>query len=381
MWASLFLLCNLALAQTGVVAVNTGRVFNLETDVRVIDAAASSPGRGLIPFDITGNSGVTDSLAVGTHNTAVINAALARVGIHGSTGIWDSIYTPGKPYCVIPGIIWPQKCGCHWVTGGGLKYFLQEEHRGGLIGSVTTLINVGSYTGYMITYYGYGGRIDPMVLEGFPINSQQQWNDAIAGTYGTKVDGGLLIQQPSGTFPTGDLVASMHFVGCTKGVYCSSGGQDDHCEGLVWPYFGADLCTDAYYVDNLQSIGHTFSMVRVGNKNTHFFNFQRGGFLNFQTAIINFPCKFLEIGTPGPNECFYEGHNVRVDNTAEADASFRLVEQVGTTSAPITVVLTGGYCNTAYTTPSIVHDAGATNFNCHALIMNLDSTDADANPW
>jgi hypothetical protein len=319
---TLALLCRIAAsvnAQTkvAIATVNTGRVLNVETDVKVTDAAFPS-GRGAVPWLNTAD--------VAAHNLAVFNAALANypTSSNGLTG--DAVYIPKKTYYSNPG--WQiRQIGGQILTGGGLTYPIEEAQRGTLTAGVTNVVFVGgSASTPCIEYMGMGWTIGPINFIAFPIQTNTDWSNALAGAFGVTRDIGLLEHHDAG-YP-GLATGSLHsrgvsFFGFKTAVDISKTPANDNCDKNQFDDLivtGAGIkggdTWQAIYCDNDQSVSNFVSHASLFNKLDYGFHFSGGdiswGPVNFDASGCHFLC--LENG--GPNAAWFSGGPIRVDNHA-----------------------------------------------------------------
>ena len=342
-------------------------MINLETD----GVEISSVQKYLIPFD----------LSEGVNNSAVLNQALLNIGQLTGVGIFDAIYTPGKWYAVTDPIVVPRYTGGRWITGGGVKYQIHESHQGSFnfIGSCTRLIHVAANGSAeapsepIIEFSGHGWRIDPIVLQAWPIHSSTDWNNAIAGTgvYANRGTVGMRVSKDNAQFfPVGNSVFDLMCVGFEKAVFVDSSPYDNHCDRLRFNNLSIALCDYGFYCVNSQSVGHVFLYSESEPGCTAMYYFSAGGNL----SVINHgqigPGDVLQTGAiASANVGSYIFEHIKIDNNAidgngEGWGLYRQVASVS--SVPVFVRMSGfignDYLNnwtTGVTDPIVVVNGGS----------------------
>jgi hypothetical protein len=265
--------------------------------------------------------------AAGVDNAAKINAALAEVG----KTIFDPIYIPGKQFAIADTLRFPARAGGKISTGGGRTYELGSDQLGKMIGSAATLVWTGPLDGTMIEFPGFGWVIEDLTLVGYPRNTGKDPNTDLP-----RCKYGLVIRDQ--TVPSGKSTFSMTFIGFDTAVCCSGTPKQDHCDNMIWPWFGVQNCRIAYQIEHCNSICHTF--IHVWNAGCDvLFDAQEGGDIVTEHIAQNLPGTILRCGSVSPNAGYFDLRGIRTDNHARG---FCLLE---CTAGPQAQINMSGYFN------------------------------------
>jgi hypothetical protein len=271
--------------------------------------------------------------AAGADNAARINTALAEVG----KTIFDPIYIPGKQFAIAETLRFPARAGGKISTGGGLTYELGDDQLRNMVGSAATLVWTGPPDGTMIEFPGYGWVIEDLTLVGYP---RKTGKDLHAGLPRCKY--GLMIRDQ--VVPSGKSTFSMTFIGFDTAVCCSGTPKQDHCDNMIWPWFGVQDCGIGYQIEHNNSICHTFTHVWNAGCDV-LFDAVEGGDIVTQHIAQDEAGTILRCGSVSPNAGYFDLRGIRTDNHARG---FCLLE---CTARPYAQINMSGYLNNQSVAP------------------------------
>jgi hypothetical protein len=281
--------CSIAGAQPASIDPLAERVHALERLVKRLQAERSVgtwETYGCVPDDPTFDNGPLLSRILAEQGRSI---GVAPIGA-------------ARDYYVSSTIVWPKRHGGALLGAGGYTGMLRGRNPG-----VTRIIWNGPPGVPMIDYKAAGGRISQVVIQGALAPTAK--NAAI----------GILVESDKGP-PTGKLV--------TDQVTLANLDVGIKCVDYPTPLFAAHLTHYAlqfhqvrlpYWVDNRQSVCHTFFKVDFRNGFQQALRFDAGGALNIYGCYVG-NCDgstLLYLGKTDSGSGAYEIHGLQADGNAK----------------------------------------------------------------
>ena len=267
----------------------------LSSDVRALEAAVNK-------LQAQRTRGTWDDYGCVSDNPKVDNGPLlSRILLEQGRSIDVAPVGKARDYYVSSTIVWPKRHGGALVGAGGTTLLVRTRNPG-----VTRLIWNGPPNVPMIEYWGAGGRISQLVIQG-----------ALDATKTKPAAIGMLVYSdrnpPSGKLVTDQVTFANLDVGF-KFIAEPVGNQGGTCKHYALAFHGVRI---PYWVDNRQSVNHRFYDVEFRKGFETALRFDHGGALAVFGCYVgdNDGGTLLRIGTSSASNGCFEIYGLHCDGT------------------------------------------------------------------